>query len=178
MKFITIFFVLSMSNAAIASTKWANCMPVAQSELVAQEFWNSDINGGAGPDYTLKSGQLFSNAGNVCKQGKILSTNDWISELKGGINPAKSITLFKAIKDPTDLLKLLANHKVEVNDDTNLKSAIANFLQLPSDKSVGVSGTPHNPTIIVGESSKEILIVLATSDGKSNAATLMKLKLN
>lgn len=178
MKAVAIFLILSLAQMLYASKKWANCLPVAQSEQILQEFWKADVDGGTGPDYTLKSGQVFSNSGNVCKSGNILSSEDWIKELKSGLSTAKSITSFQVIKESSDILALLSKKNIQVNDSSQFESAVASFLKLPSNRNVADSGTSQNSKIFVGESSTELIIVLTTSDGKNNAATLATVKLN
>lgn len=168
------------SYEASATAVWGNCGGGPQTEPIQDVFWKSDVNGSNGPEYTLKSGQHFSNAGAVCREGQALKSKDWIAELKKGINPAKSVTSFQVIQTADEFQKFLKNNAIEVEDLNRLHEVVAAYLEskpVNYESTSSMPGKAGNPTIIVGASNKEALILLASSDGKIQYATSMQIKL-
>lgn len=156
-----------MASNGMAANNWSNCMGAPQTEPIQSVFWKSDVDGGGGPEYTLKSGQIFINAGSLCRAGQILKENEWIKELKSGLNPANSVSTFREVRNAEDFQKFLQENQIAVDDEKNLTEAVQAFL----------AGKPIHPMILVGASKKEVVILLASSDGKKQNATLMQMKL-
>lgn len=147
-----------------AATKWTNCpMAVPQAQAIAEVFWKSDVNGGNGPTYHLPGDQTLDNAGIVCSPKKIVDLKQWESELKTEINPAKSVTSFKMIKNSDELKTFLESFGTSLKDQQSLDRAVADFLNGKS-------------TILVGSSRKQAIVLLAYSDGSSESAMFLHLK--
>ncbi len=155
-----------ISSYSFAATKWTNCpMAVPAAQAVAEVFWKSDVNGENGPTYNLPGGQTLDNAGVVCAKKKIDDLTDWEKELKSGINPAKSVTSFKMIKNSEEFRSFLEAFGTTVNDQNSLDRAVSDFLEGKS-------------SIVVGSSSREAVILLAKSDGNGETAMFLQIKKN
>lgn len=179
-KIIAVAFTLLATSGAFAASKWANCGSGPQTEPIQEVFWKSDVDGGHGPDYNLKSGQVLSNSGALCRGGEVLKTNDWIVELKKGLNPAKSVAAFKEVRTAEEFQKFLQANAIAVDDQEKLTDAVTAYLQskpLPIESPSAMPGAASNPTILVGSSKEDAVILLASSDGKNQNATLMRIKL-
>src|ERR1700692_2694413 len=92
---LPVLFVILFYQYATATTPWGNCLGTPQVEPVQKVFWNSTADGGAGPDYQLKSGQIYSNGVAVCRNGQTLKSADWMKELKNGLGPSTGPDLAK-----------------------------------------------------------------------------------
>jgi|GEM_PF-2477796 len=159
---------------------WANCGGSPQTEPILDVFWKSDAQGGNGPDYTLKSGQTFSNIAALCREGQVLKTSDWITELKKGINPAKSISSFQEIHNADEVQNFLKNHSIEVDDFNRLNETVTAFLQsqpVNYESSSSMPGKASHPVMLVGASGEEAVLVLASSDGKDQYAAAIQFRL-
>lgn len=167
MRVLLLGFVLMLSLLGanlFAATKWTNCpMPAPQAQAIAEVFWKSDINGGNGPTYNLPADQTLDNAGIVCTSKKIDGLKQWETELKGGINPAKSVTSFKMVKSSSEFKSFLDGFGTSVNDEQSLDRAVTEFLDGKS-------------AIIVGSSAKQAVILLAHSKGNNETAVFLQLK--
>ncbi|MNK52430.1 hypothetical protein D3C87_713640 [compost metagenome] len=161
----------------MAASKWANC-PGFYGVSVQEVFWKSDVDGGSGPDYHLKSGQTLSNAGSVCQPGSVLKPEEWVQELKTDLNPLKIVKSFKFIKSPEELQKFLREFGVIVDDQDRLNETVKAYLagKAIANNELIPSESVSNPAILVGKSNQQALIALVTSDGKTRSATFMTLK--
>lgn len=170
---LSVFF----GSYTFAESKWSNCTAGPQTEAIQKVFWMSDIAGGNGPTYKLQSGQTFSNAGAICTEIKIDSIKKWNEELKAGINPAKSVNSFKAVRTASELQDFLGSFKVSLKDPEKLNEAVTAFLTGRPLNYGSEASAPKvlNPTIIVGASKKQAIIVLASSDGSNQSAVLLQL---
>jgi hypothetical protein len=174
-----VFFCTFLSFRAVANP-WGNCGPGPQTEAIQDVFWKSDVQGSNGPEYTLKSGQTFSNTGALCRSGQVLKSADLIAEMRKGINPAKSVSSFQEIHSADEFQKFLKDHSIEVDDSNRLNEAVTAFLESKPTNYESMSGMPgkaSNPIILVGASQKEALLMMASSDGKTQFATAMQFKL-
>ncbi|MEK6772298.1 MAG: hypothetical protein AABY64_00020 [Bdellovibrionota bacterium] len=152
-----------VNGKSMAATKWTNClMPSSQSQAIAEVFWKSDANGGSGPTYDMPSGHTLSNAGSVCAEKKINSLSEWTSQLKSGINPAKSVTTFKLVKSASEFNSFLETVGTSVSDVDALESAVTAFLNSKS-------------SIIVGSSKNQAVILFASHEGKQEYARFLQL---
>lgn len=160
-----------------SAPKWANC-PSFHGVSIQEVFWKSDVDGGNGPDYQLKSGQMLSNAGSVCQPGSVLKSEEWAQTLKTGLSPVKTINAFKSIKSPEEFQKFLKEFGVAVDDQERLNQAVKAYLAgKPLESSEpGPTELISNPAILVGKSNQQALIALVKSDGKYRSATLIALK--
>lgn len=160
-----------------AASKWSNCTAGPQAEAIQEAFWKSDVAGGSGPTYELESGHTLSSAGAICTEIKIDNIKKWNEELKAGINPAKSVTSFKAVKTASELHEFLSGFQVSVNDPEKLSEAVTAFLSGKPLNYNNRGSAPKflNPAIIVGASKKQAVIVLASSDGLNQSAVLLQL---
>nr|BFD66937.1 hypothetical protein HAGR004_19590 [Bdellovibrio sp. HAGR004] len=171
-----LFFALAPLQS-IAGSTWANC-PGDYGTSVQEVFWKSDVDGGSGPDYHLKSGQTLSNAGSVCQPGPILKPEEWTQQLKTDLNPVKTVKSFKAVKSPEELQKFLREFGVKIDDEERLNEAVKAYLagKQITNTEPKPSASISNPAILVGRSNQQALIALATSDGKTRSAVFLALK--
>lgn len=162
---------------SIAGGQWANC-PGFYGTSIQEVFWKSDVNGGSGPDYHLKSGQTLSNAGSVCQPGPVLKPEEWTTQLKTELNPVKSVKSFKSVRSTEEFQKFLNEIGVTVDDQSRLNEAVKAYLSgTPIESSEpGPKESAPNSAILVGKSGRQALIALVTSDGKTRSATFMALK--
>lgn len=148
----------------LAATTWTNCPdPAPQARAVAEVFWKSDVNGGNGPTYDLPGGQTLDNAGVLCAEKKIDDLKQWEKELKSGINPAKSVSSFKMIKNSAEFRSFLESFGTSVSDQQSLDRAVSDFIGGKS-------------SIVVGSSQKQAVILLAYDSGNGQAAMFLQLK--
>ena len=152
-KIIVVAVTLLAASGAFAASNWSNCGGGPQTEPIQDVFWKSDVDGGHGPDYNLKSGQVLSNTGALCRGGQVLKTSDWITELKKGLNPAKSVVSFKEVRTVEEFQKFLQANAIAVDDQEKLTEAVTAYLQskpLPTESTSAMPGKASNPAIIVG----------------------------
>lgn len=168
-----LFFAVAPMQA-IAASPWANC-PGAYGNSIQEVFWKSDMDGGSGPDYHLKSGQTLTNAGSVCQTGSILKPEEWTQQLKTDLNPVKAVKSFKSVKSTEEFQKFLEDFGVKIEDEGRLTEAVKAYLagKTITSGEPGPSESVLNPAILVGKSSQQALIALVTSDGKTRSATFM-----
>lgn len=178
MKFFK-FFIISFLNAtslyAVDGMSWSNC-PAFYGNAVQEVFWKSDTKGGTGPNYLLRSGQTFINAGSVCQPGSVFGSEDWIKQLKTSFNPTKSITSFRPVKSAEELQKFLKDLGISVDDQEQLNIAVRAYLAgKPLNTLIGsIPELAPNSAILVGASKQQALITLVKSDGKVRSAVFMQ----
>ncbi|MGZ3772397.1 MAG: hypothetical protein ACXVCY_01605 [Pseudobdellovibrionaceae bacterium] len=166
MLMFTTALIITASSYANAATKWSNCpLSLPEAKAIQEIFWKSDVNGEEhGPSYQLSSGQELNNAGVVCADHKISDLKTWNSELKAGINPAKSVTSFKFVKNSQEFRSFLKSFNTEVSEPEKLDEAVTEFLNT------------SNRVILVGSSAKQAVIALASNDGMKQIVTFLQLK--
>jgi hypothetical protein len=170
-------FIAAAPLQSMAAPTWANCTG-SYGTSIQEVFWKSDVAGGSGPDYHLRSGQILRNAGSVCQPGPFLKPEEWTKHLKTDLNPVRTVKSFKSIKSPEDFQKFLREFGVTVDDQDRLNEAVKAYLAGKSIVSTepGSLESISNPAILVGKSNQQALIALVTSDGKNRSATFMALK--
>ncbi len=178
----TCFFLSAIIFSALSTNAdelWAIC-PENYGIAIEEIFWNSDVDKGNGPDYHLKSGQIFRSIGNTCQKGSTLTPSDWIKVLNNKISSRKTVTSFKVIKSFEELKKFLEELNVIIDEPNRLKEAVDAYLAgkplIPNHPHYSTPArlTP-NSAILVGTSSKEAVIALVNSDGKERHAKIMVL---
>lgn len=146
---------------------WSNCMPAPLAEEISQEFRKTDPNGSHGPDYLLPSGQVFSNSGVLCQEGKALSSREWQQAGKD-ISPSKSVKSFKAISTALEFEKFLTITGVKVGDLKKLSTKVETYLTAEGQK----------PSLLVGSSKTDAVIILGSAEKNQRLATVMQIKMS
>jgi len=157
--------MITTSSYTHAATKWSNCpLSLPEAKPIQEIFWKSDINGEEyGPSYQLGSGQELNNAGTLCADHKISDLKMWNFEFKAGINPAKSVTSFRFVKNSQEFRDFLKSFNVEVSEPGKMDGAVAKFL------------SSSNRTILVGSSAKQAVIALTMSDGGKQTVIFLQM---
>lgn len=166
MLMLTTALIITASSYANAATKWSNCPLLSPEAKAIQEiFWKSDVNGEEhGPSYQLGSGQELNNAGIVCADHILVSDlKTWNSELKAGINPVKSVTSVKFVKNSQEFRNFLNRFNTEVSEPEKLDEAVTEFLNT------------SNRVILVGSSAKQAVIALAWNDEMKQTISFLQL---
>jgi len=150
------------------AANWSNCIPSTTAEEIGQEFRKADPNGSTGPDYLLPSGQVFSNSGALCQEGKAFGSADWQKVAKE-ISPtdARSIKSFKSISTVSEFEKFLTGMHIKVQDQKQLSAKVDAYLKSESQK----------PSIIVGSSKTDAVIVLGSAEKNQRLATVMQIRM-
>jgi hypothetical protein len=165
LKLIAVLFLIPFASSA---ANWSNCIPSSVAEAIRHEFQKADTNNSTGPDYLLPSGQVFSSNGTLCQDGKAFSPVEWQKVTKE-INPtdAGSIKSFKSISTVSEFENFLASMQVKVQNQKELAAKVDAYLKSES----------QNPTIIVGSSKTDAVIVLGSAEKNQRLATVMQIRM-
>ncbi|MBO9668010.1 MAG: hypothetical protein J7501_14505 [Bdellovibrio sp.] len=167
MKFAALLTLL-ISFQCFAQDRWANSTPFTEASAVSEVFRKSAVDDSLGPDYTLQSGQIFSNGVVVSRAGKVIGEKDWIAKLKNGEFGTNTgdielrASMVKVIKNVEDFQSYIQSLGVSVRNPEELRKAVADFLK------------PHpgveNPTIIFAKGNIRVFMLLGfCREGFQNA---------